>query len=268
MSNVKSQCPNVFPICIARWRLQPSSAMPGWRRLCIFCGIFSTSRRYSGVPTICSSGSRPNATMPRCGGRRTPSASAPVAVSASADGARSPVASARNADSTAAGQSLGTPSARIGQAACAARPPPLASEMGSEISLREDLQHLIVEQEVRHQMLQPAVFVFLLLQPNRLPRLCPAILLAPTLQRRLTHLQRLPHGRKPLPAFSIASASRCFFTICSRLRRLLSFELIVRSPGLVGGGDPHNVRIKFLIAGQPGKIGGAVSRFFWSRKEG
>src|SRR5690606_41678625 len=72
-----------------------------------------------------------------------------------------------------------------------ARPP--ASEKGSPVSLRDQLESFDVEFFLGHHLLQLLVLRFQLLQPNRLFALHAAVLLPPAVQRALAYLQRLQH---------------------------------------------------------------------------
>ena len=61
------------------------------------------------------------------------------------------------------------------------------------------LQHLVVQRQVRHELLEPPVFILKELQTFRLIRLHPAVLVPPAVVRRFAHLQRLQHRRQILP---------------------------------------------------------------------
>src|SRR5690606_27318848 len=76
---------------------------------------------------------------------------------------------------------------------------PLASERGSPVSLGDVLQRLDVQLLLRHQLLQPAVLFFQLLQSNRFGGLHPAVLVLPPQVARLADLERLQHRSQVLP---------------------------------------------------------------------
>src|SRR5438034_4356776 len=64
---------------------------------------------------------------------------------------------------------------------------------GSEVSPRDLLQRLILEQLIGHDPLQPRVLTLQLLQPLRVVGLQAAVLEPPTMKRLLRHLELLRH---------------------------------------------------------------------------
>src|SRR5690606_1850640 len=109
--------------------------------------------------------------------------------------ARRLVAWACNAGSSAVGSTSCTPFARTPRTSLEARRPRPASGKGSPVSLRDVLEHLVVEREIGHQVLQSAVLVLQLLEALGLLGLHAAVLVAPAIEGRLAHFQSLEHGR-------------------------------------------------------------------------
>src|SRR5581483_11067250 len=70
---------------------------------------------------------------------------------------------------------------------CALRAPP--------VFFNHRFQHLLVQAQIRHQLLQPPVFILQLPQPLRLAHTHPAILRFPRIHRVLRHAQLPPHLR-------------------------------------------------------------------------
>src|SRR5512136_2073651 len=81
------------------------------------------------------------------------------------------------------------PAARKLQVALPPASPPCASVTGSEVSPCCLLQNRVVQRQIGHQFLQPAVFLLQILQPLCLLYLHPSVLPSPTVVRLLSDPQ-------------------------------------------------------------------------------
>ena len=117
--------------------------------------------------------------------------------------ARRREASTSAVNSIAARSRLEKPCVRTCQACPRAWSRPRASEQGSLVSLRNQLQRLNVQFLLRHQVFQSTVLLFKLLKTHRLGRLRPAVLVPPPEVARFARLKRLQHGRQVLPGVQL-----------------------------------------------------------------
>jgi hypothetical protein len=114
-----------------------------------------------------------------------------------------------------AGRSRGRPGARLRRVSQPHDRPLRVCVKGSELSLDDFLQDLVVEGQVGDRPAQPRILLLDLLHPFGLANLQPAILLAPPVVGLLRHADRTHGLTRRLAASRRTSTSRSFAMISS-----------------------------------------------------